>query len=200
MQKKMELAVCPYCGGKVSYFDSLFIKNKGEYTCKRCGCIANIGLDRNIYAVTSITCVLSFLLVILYIFLGDLSNLWGILIVIIPFLIYYCVVPFFLVLVPTSDKSYTKKVMDKKITQTQSVFIEAQKKAEQEAQNSENYDGVSEDIYSSEYINTGKIYGTDEFEPYDASTELGNDFKERFNSAKKSGESNGGGPDIPGTH
>lgn len=189
MQNKIELAVCPYCGRKVSYIDSLFIKNKGEYTCKRCGCITNIGFNRSIYAVTSITCVLSLLFVVLFMFFGDISNLWGLLFVIIPFLIYYCFVPFFLILVPTSDKSYAKKVMDKKMTQTQSIFIEAQKKAAQESENTEEFESTSsKNIYSSRSSDVdAEFYGEKTYEPYDASTELGDDFKEKFNSAKKYG-------------
>lgn len=191
MQNKNRLAVCPYCGRRVSYFDSLFIKNKGEYTCKRCGCITNIGLDRSIYAVTSITCVLALLLVVLYLFFGDLTNLWGVLLVIIPFLIYYCIVPFFLVLVPTSDKSFAKKVMDKKMTNTQSIFLEAQRQAVQQAsENTGKFGGGSvQNIYSSKSSDPdAEFYGTKGFEPYDASMELGADFKEKFNSAKKSGK------------
>lgn len=191
MQNEKGLASCPYCGRRVSYFDSLFIKNKGEYTCKRCGCITNISLDRNIYAVTSITCVLALLLVVLYLFFGDLTNIWGILLVIVPFLIYYCIVPFFLILVPTSDKSFAKKVMDKKMTSTQSIFIEAQKQAAQQA--SENTGEFKTDstqnIYSSRSSDPdAEFYGTKRLEPYDASMELGDDFKEKFNSAKKSGK------------
>lgn len=188
MMDKKGLAICPYCGSKVSYFDSLFMKNKGEYTCKHCGCITNVGFDRTIYAITSITCVLALLLVVLYMIFGDLTNLWGILLVIIPFLIFYCIVPFFLVLVPTQDKSYAKKVMDKKMTSTQSIFIEAQKKAAvDEAKSGGN-------IYSSRSIDPdGQFYGTGKFEPYDASMELGADFKEKFNSAKRNSQIDGSG-------
>ena len=67
-KKNKRLAKCPYCGRSVSYLDSFFMKNKGEYTCKRCGCIANVGLNRNIYAITSILCVFVLLLVVLYMF------------------------------------------------------------------------------------------------------------------------------------
>lgn len=190
-KKNKRLAKCPYCGRSVSYFDSLFIKNKGEYTCKRCGCIANVGLDRNIYAVTSVTCVLVLLLVVLYMFFGDLTNLWSLLLVIIPFTIYYCIVPMFLVLVPTSDKSQAKKVMDKKMTNTQSIFIDVEKQAQsKKSRHSSKSQSKTQvqDIYSSnESDPDSEFYGTKSFEPYDASMELGLDFQEKFKSAKKSG-------------
>lgn len=64
---------------------------------------------------------------------GDLTNLWSLLLVIIPFAAYYAVVPMFLILVPTSDKSQAKKVMDKKMTNTQSIFIEAQKQVQSQS-------------------------------------------------------------------
>lgn len=199
-KKNKRLAKCPYCGRRVSYFDSFFMKNKGEYTCKRCGCIANVGLDRNIYAVTSITCVLVLLMVVLYMFFGDLSNLWSLLLVIIPFAIYYCIVPMFLVLVPTSDKSQAKKVMDKKMTNTQSIFIEAQKQAK--SHNSHHISASQEipqtkDIYSSGSIELeGNSDRTKVFEPYDASSEIGADFQERFKSAKKSGKNPDDSSDV----
>lgn len=182
-KKNKRLAKCPYCGRSVSYLDSFFMKNKGEYTCKRCGCIANVGLNRNIYAITSILCVFVLLLVVLYLFFGDLTNLWSLLLVIIPFAAYYAVVPMFLILVPTSDKSQAKKVMDKKMTNTQSIFIEAQKQVQ--SQSSHKKAKFEEDSD-----------GTKVFEPYDASSEIGADFQEKFRSAKKSGKSFDDSSDI----
>ena len=195
-KKNKRLAKCPYCGRSVSYLDSFFMKNKGEYTCKRCGCIANVGLNRNIYAITSVLCVFVLLLVVLYLFFGDLTNLWSLLLVIIPFAAYYAIVPMFLILVPTADKSQAKKVMDKKMTNTQSIFIEAQKQVQ--SQNSHKKSRFEEettteepkDIYSSGSIDlVADSDGTKIFEPYDASSEIGADFQEKFRSAKKSGRS-----------
>lgn len=188
-KKNKRLARCPYCGRSVSYFDSLFMKNKGEYTCKRCGCITNVGLNRTIYAITSVLCVLVLLIVVLYLFFGDLTNLWSLLLVIIPFTIYYCIVPMFLILEPTSDKSQTKKIMDKKLTDTQSVFLEAQKQIqEQEAEKKSGCekarDSLEKDIYSSD--SASREDGTKIYEPFDDGFEIG-DFKEKFKSAKKSG-------------
>lgn len=195
-KKNKRLAKCPYCGRSVSYLDSFFMKNKGEYTCKRCGCIANVGLNRNIYAITSVLCVFVLLLVVLYLFFGDLTNLWSLILVIIPFAAYYAIVPMFLILVPTADKSQAKKVMDKKMTNTQSIFIEAQKQVQ--SQNSHKKSRFEEettteepkDIYSSGSIDLeADSDGTKIFEPYDASSEIGADFQEKFRSAKKSGRS-----------
>lgn len=182
-KKNKRLAKCPYCGRSVSYLDSFFMKNKGEYTCKRCGCIANVGLNRNIYAITSVLCVFVLLLVVLYLFFGDLTNLWSLLLVIIPFAAYYAVVPMFLILVPTSDKSQAKKVMDKKMTNTQSIFIEAQKQVQSQSSHKksrfeeETTTEEPKDIYSSGSINLEEDFdGTKVFEPYDASSEIGADF------------------------
>lgn len=198
-KKNKRLAKCPYCGRSVSYFDSLFMKNKGEYTCKRCGCIANVGLNRNLYAVTSILCVFVLLLVVLYLFFGDLTNLWSLLLVIIPFAVYYCIVPMFLMLVPTSDKSQAKRVMDKKMTNTQSIFIEAQKQVHSQEPHSRKATHKTtqiEDIYSSDSIKLEEDDGTKIYEPYDASLELGEDFQEKFRSAKKSGRNFGDSSDT----
>ena len=179
------------------------MKNKGEYTCKLCGFIANVGLNRNIYAITSVLCVFVLLLVVLYLFFGDLTNLWSLLLVIIPFAAYYAVVPMFLILVPTSDKSQAKKVMDKKMTNTQSIFIEAQKQVQSQSSHKksrfeeETTTEEPKDIYSSGSINLEEDFdGTKVFEPYDASSEIGADFQEKFRSAKKSGKSFDDSSDI----
>ena len=202
-KKNKRLAKCPYCGRSVSYLDSFFMKNKGEYTCKRCGCIANVGLNRNIYAITSVLCGFVLLLVVLYLFFGDLTNLWSLLLVIIPFSAYYAVVPMFLILVPTSDKSQAKKGMEKKMTNSQSIVIEAQKQIQSQISHKksrfeeETTTEEPKDIYSSGSINLEEDFdGTKVFEPYDASSEIGADFQEKFRSAKKSGKSFDDSSDI----
>ena len=171
-KKNKRLAKCPYCGRSVSYLDSFFMKNKGEYTCKRCGCIANVGLNRNIYAITSVLCVFVLLLVVLYLFFGDLTNLWSLLLV---------------------------------ITNTQSIFIEAQKQVQSQSSHKKakfeeettTEEPQHRDIYSSGSINLEEDFdGTKVFEPYDASSEIGADFQEKFRSAKKSGKSFDDSSDI----
>lgn len=116
---------------------------------------------------------------------------------------YYAVVPMFLILVPTSDKSQAKKVMDKKMTNTQSIFIEAQKQIQSQSSHKksrfeeETTTEEPKDIYSSGSINLEEDFdGTKVFEPYDASSEIGADFQEKFRSAKKSGKSFDDSSDI----
>lgn len=185
-QKKIGLAACPYCGKKVSFINSLFLKNKGEYTCQKCGCIANISFNRIIYAITSITCLVALIIVILYSFLSKKDTLWGILYVIIPFVIFYCLVPFFMILVPSSDKSLAKKVIDKKksMTNTQSIHIEQQKNSmNTKKQNKpEKIDSTAKVDISNSFTQSFNSVKNE----HKNSIELAGDFAERFKDTKNS--------------
>lgn len=66
------------------------------------------------YGIASITCVLSLLILVLYSFFGDSGNFIGVILVLLPFLIFYCCVPFFVRLEPCADKSYETKIKEKK--------------------------------------------------------------------------------------
>ena len=93
--------------------------------------------------------------------------------------------------------------MDKKMTNTQSIFIEAQKQIQSQSSHKksrfeeETTTEEPKDIYSSGSINLEEDFdGTKVFEPYDASSEIGADFQEKFRSAKKSGKSFDDSSDI----
>lgn len=89
------------------------MKNKGEHTCRSCNCIANVVISRVAYALASLVCIIALLLVVLYSIGGDHSSVLGIISVLIPFLIFYILIPFFVRLVPCRDKSAVQKLMDK---------------------------------------------------------------------------------------
>lgn len=114
--KKDLLTKCPYCGRKVSFFEAYFLKSKGEYSCHRCGCISNVVISRSIYAPASITCVVSLLILTLFVLFAEPENIWGVVLVFVPFLIFYCIVPFFVRLEPCRDKSFESKIIEKKKT------------------------------------------------------------------------------------
>ncbi len=111
---KISLPKCPYCNRKISFIGAMFLKTKGEYCCDKCKCISNVVINRSLYAIACITCVLSLLILVLYSFFGDSGNIIGVILVLLPFLIFYCCVPFFVGLEPCTDKSYEEKIIEKK--------------------------------------------------------------------------------------
>lgn len=113
MKKFFKLIKCPYCNGKISYIDASFLKTKGEYSCERCNCISNVVINKTLYAIASGICIVALLIVLLYSTYGDHGSLWGIIFVLIPFIAFYAIVPFFIRLEPCKDKSAVKKIKDK---------------------------------------------------------------------------------------
>lgn len=113
------LPKCPYCSKKISFVGAMFLKTKGEYCCESCKCISNVVISRSIYGIASAACVLSLLILVLYSFFGDSGNFIGIILVLLPFLIFYVCVPFFVRLEPCTDKSYEKKIIEKNMISDQ---------------------------------------------------------------------------------
>lgn len=94
----------------------MFLKTKGEYNCSSCKCISNVVISRAAYAIASAVCVISLLIVVIYSMAGDHGNPIGILFVLLPFLIFYLIIPFLVRLAPCKDKSAVQKVIENSIT------------------------------------------------------------------------------------
>ena len=106
---KAILSRCPYCGKKISYINSMFLRKQGEYYCYKCQCTSNIVIHRGLYALASIVCVISFLIMLLFSMFGNHEDLRGMMWVVIPFMVFYIAVPFFIRLEPFNDKIYPQK-------------------------------------------------------------------------------------------
>ena len=65
------------------------------------------------YAIASGICILALIIVLLYSSFGEHGSLWGIVFVLIPFIIFYAIVPFFVRLEPCKDKSAVNSVKEK---------------------------------------------------------------------------------------
>ena len=115
MRKILRLPKCPYCHKKISYVGSQFLKTKGEYSCESCKCISNVYISKVAYALASFVCIIALLVVVLYSIMGDPGNIIGVIFVLIPFVIFYLLVPLLVRLVPCKDKSAVKKLQDKAI-------------------------------------------------------------------------------------
>ena len=90
----------------------MFLKTKGEYTCRSCKCISNVVISRAAYAIASAICVISLLIVVIYSMAGDHGSLLGIFLVLLPFIIFYIIIPFLVRLAPCKDKSAVEKLME----------------------------------------------------------------------------------------
>lgn len=100
--KNKNLHSCPYCGEKVPYYKMLLNEKNGEYTCDNCDRYSNIKLKNKSLAWTMV-----FLFAAVAAILGIITfkeTLQGVIFSLIPFLIMYLIIPFFLRLVPITIK------------------------------------------------------------------------------------------------
>lgn len=91
-----KLPRCPYCGLRANYFNTFFLKNKNVYYCPSCNSISSVKLKPMLYKNIWITEIISIIIVVLYFLFADKKSLLGIFLVIIPFVIFYTFVPFFI--------------------------------------------------------------------------------------------------------
>lgn len=89
--KKFHKPRCPYCGKKVGLIGAWALRTQGEYLCPKCGGISNIVLDRSIYALAFLAILVSAVFFVLA-FLNLLPfDLWLLLLVVLPFLLFYLI-------------------------------------------------------------------------------------------------------------
>ena len=91
---------CPYCGKHISYFTALSIRRRGEYYCKKCKKESNIHINKTIWILFFTMLVLALIILGFYLFMTNRENLWFVLLVAIPFLIFYLFSPLFVRLRP----------------------------------------------------------------------------------------------------
>ena len=110
MAKGLKMTKCPYCKGRVSYVTGFFIKTKGEYVCNTCKGVSNVLLNKTPYAVASAICIIGLLIMMIYTGSCDHGNPIGILLVLLPFIVFYLIVPFFVRLEPCKDKTGVENI------------------------------------------------------------------------------------------
>ncbi len=114
MSKRI-LSSCPYCGKKLSYLSLMLLKRKGEHYCYQCGCTSNVVLSRALLALASAVCVVGFLIMLLFSMFGNHEDLRGMLWVMIPFAVFYIMIPFCVRLEPFNDRIYRQKRVPKSV-------------------------------------------------------------------------------------
>jgi len=91
---------CPYCGKNISYVGTLIMRRKGEYYCKRCKKESNVHINKTILILFFFTVAFSVMALLYYLLLTDRENLWFMLIVAVPYFIFYLCTPLFIRLKP----------------------------------------------------------------------------------------------------
>lgn len=102
----MKIAVCPYCGKRLSYFEAFLNRRKGEYFCNKCGKESNIYFKRSLFVPYLIALLIGVAVTVFYIISKDLAVLFYMFLVLVPFIVFYIICPYFLKLKPM------KKYMD----------------------------------------------------------------------------------------
>lgn len=113
----MKNSKCPYCGKMIPYPAWFFLRRKGEYFCKRCKKESNIYIKKTIWLAFIPTLMLSLAGMLYYLFVEkNKENLWIILIVLIPYLIFYLCTPLFVGLRP--KKKFQDSLYDTGMVET----------------------------------------------------------------------------------
>ena len=82
-------SLCPYCGKKVGLFRTWMLKNKGDYFCTECGNRSAVVIDKIVLPMAAAAAAVSLILILIFTFLVDM-HIWSIVLIFIPFLIFFC--------------------------------------------------------------------------------------------------------------
>lgn len=96
----MKLTKCPYCGKQMTFFQAFIYRTRGEFFCNKCKKESNVLIKKTLLIPFFIALLLSLLILFAFLFMTDKTNLWYMLFVIIPFICFYVLTPFFVVLKP----------------------------------------------------------------------------------------------------
>ena len=107
---------CPYCGKEISYVKALTIRRRGEYYCKKCKKESNIVIKKTIWILFFAMLILSLFIMGFYLFMTNRENLIFVLLVMVPFLIFYLFSPLFVRLKP--KKKFQDSLYDTEMVNT----------------------------------------------------------------------------------
>lgn len=109
----MKKLVCPYCENKINYFNGLIERKKGEHTCSKCGKNSTIYYKKRIRLIAFLFVLSSVGLFTYWLISGSLNYSLGLILVFIPFVVFFFITPFLMNFVPL--KIY-KEGLDNNIT------------------------------------------------------------------------------------
>lgn len=91
---------CPYCGKSLSYFQALLIRKKGEYFCNKCKKDSNIHIKKTIFIPFIFVLIFALLILFVFLLMTERENPLFLLLILIPFIIFYLITPTFVRLTP----------------------------------------------------------------------------------------------------
>lgn len=161
---------CPYCGSKVSYIEALSELSTGEHTCAVCNKNSNISYSKKMYIPAAVLLGIAVIIAVLIFILGNKENLLQIfLVIIIPFAVFFFIVPLYYILSPIKSEAATpvvkQKLKSKKRSQItpRAVKYEEKKRLEKEQKNMEKKSNSLRSKFS-KFVKTYIIVDDDEEE------------------------------------
>ena len=126
----MKLPKCPYCGKQMGYVRAFFTRNQGEYFCKRCRKESNVVISKGVFIPFVVALVFAIFILLAFFMLTDRENLWFMLFVAVPFIIFYMFTPFFVTLKPKkkhADSLYDTDMVESTIVTPDPTMANASK-------------------------------------------------------------------------
>lgn len=114
----MKLTKCPYCGKKINYTRAFFMRNQGEYFCPKCRKESNVVIKKTLFIPFSIAVFLALVILLIFLFLSTKENFWFLLLIALPFIVFYIFTPFFVQLKPKKkhmDSLYDTEMVESAI-------------------------------------------------------------------------------------
>ncbi len=108
----MKVKRCPYCGRRVSYSSAYSCRRKGEYFCERCGKESRVVVNKTIYLLFAVFALVALGIMAGWLYSGLASNIFGVVLVAVPLIIFMMITPKFLYFEPL--KKYKKSMEAKK--------------------------------------------------------------------------------------
>lgn len=91
---------CPYCDKEISYVKAMSIRRRGEYYCPKCHKESNVYIKRSIWIFFLAMVVAALVIMGFYLFMTNRENIFFVLFVMVPFIIFYIAAPMFVRLRP----------------------------------------------------------------------------------------------------
>lgn len=96
----MKITKCPYCQKQLTYMQAFLSRNRGEFFCNKCKKESNILIKKTLLIPFIFATIVAVLILGVFFFATDRTNLWFMLLVAVPYMIFYIFTPFFVVLKP----------------------------------------------------------------------------------------------------
>ncbi len=96
----MKITKCPYCGKQLTFMQAFLIRTRGEYFCNKCKKESNILIRKSLLVPFIIATILSLIILAIFFFMTDKTNLIFMLLVALPFFGFYLMTPFYVDLKP----------------------------------------------------------------------------------------------------